>query len=248
MYIGLNFRIKTLTTHYYFRTTEIVTLSPPHQGVCRELSLLPEDVDDIQEYAMGYDRQFQSNYADNGAKWSEDFSTRVGARELLRVLQTGDGILVNKLQSIFSSCDDAVKTIALLKQRKVQLHIVEFGGDVTDSRLVVYFGKIAAAFSALEKRRSAERIKGVKQSQKDKGRYLGGSRPFGYMIHDNGRLIENPMEQRMLKKIISLKRQGKSLRDISRQVSTPMMPISFKTVHRLLQRQSAYSNQATAQA
>ena len=56
------------------------------------------------------------------------------------------------------------------------------------------------------------------------------------MIHENGRLIENPMEQRVLRRIMDLKKQGKSLRAISNEVSTPVMPISFKTVQRLLQR------------
>jgi len=45
-----------------------------------------------------------------------------------------------------------------------------------------------------------------------------------------------PMEQRVLNKIIELKKQGKSLRIISQEVSTPIMPISFKTVQRLIQR------------
>ena len=36
--------------------------------------------------------------------------------------------------------------------------------------------------------------------------------------------------------IMELKKQGKSLRAISSEVSTPVMPISFKTVQRLLQR------------
>ncbi len=54
------------------------------------------------------------------------------------------------------------------------------------------------------------------------------------MIHSNGRLIENPMEQRVLKKIIKMKKEGKSLRAISSEVSTQMVPISFKTVQRLL--------------
>ena len=118
------------------------------------------------------------------------------------------------------------------------MHIVELNGDVTDQDLAVNFTWAAALFSALEKRKSAERIKGVKQRQRKQGRYLGGSRPFGYMIHENGRLIENPMEQRVLKKIMDLKRQGKSLRAISSEVSTPVIPISFKTVQRLLQRHS----------
>jgi hypothetical protein len=76
----------------------------------------------------------------------------------------------------------------------------------------------------------------VKHKQKEKGRFLGGSRPFGFSVHDNGKLIENPSEQRTLQKIFELKRQGKSLRAISAAVSTPMTPISFKTVQRVLQR------------
>jgi hypothetical protein len=39
-----------------------------------------------------------------------------------------------------------------------------------------------------------------------------------------------------MEKIFELKRQGKSLRAISAAVSTPMTPISFKTVQRVLQR------------
>jgi hypothetical protein len=51
------------------------------------------------------------------------------------------------------------------------------------------------------------------------------------------------MEQRVLKKIIELKQQGKSLRTISGEVSTPVLPISFKTVQRLLQRHSDRQHQ-----
>ena len=126
--------------------------------------------------------------------------------------------------------------INLFSQRQVALHVVELGGNITDPDLKVSVTHAIAIFAALEKRKSAERIKGVKQRQKQQGRYLGGSRPFGYMIHDNGRLIENPMEQKVLKRIFELKREGRSLRSISNEVSTPVMPISFKTVQRLLLR------------
>jgi DNA invertase Pin-like site-specific DNA recombinase len=129
-----------------------------------------------------------------------------------------------------------IKLAQNLKEMSVQLHVVELGGDITDAQLSVNFAKITGLFSALEKRKSAERIKGVKQRQRKQGRYLGGSRPFGYMIHENGRLIENPMEQRVLRRIMELKKLGKSLRAISSEVSTPVMPVSFKTVQRLLQR------------
>ena len=154
----------------------------------------------------------------------------------MSLLQPGDVVLCSKLERICSSSHEVVKLIQKLRDISVQLHIVELDGDITDPEFSVNFIKITELYSALEKRKSAERIKGVKQRQRKQGRYLGGSRPFGYMIHENGRLIENPMEQRVLRRIMELKKQGKSLRAISSEVSTPVMPISFKTVQRLLQR------------
>ena len=154
----------------------------------------------------------------------------------MSLLAPGDVILCSKLERICSSSHEVIKLVQNLKEMSVHLHVVELGGDITDAQLSVNFAKITGLFSALEKRKSAERIKGVKQRQRKQGRYLGGSRPFGYMIHENGRLIENPMEQRVLRRIMELKQLGKSLRAISSEVSTPVMPISFKTVQRLLQR------------
>ena len=154
----------------------------------------------------------------------------------MRRLQQGDILISSKLERVVSSSQEAVELIINLRNKQIQLHIVELGGDITSKEFSANFEKIARLFSSLEKRKAAERIKGVKQRQRKKGRYLGGSRPFGYMIHENGRLIENPMEQKVLYKIIELKKQGKSLRVISQEVSTPIMPISFKTVQRLLQR------------
>lgn len=173
---------------------------------------------------------------DSNCSWTLEFSKRDCGRRLLNLLQAGDVLLCSRLERIFSSSHEALKLIMKLKDKQVQLHIVELGGDITDADFMVNFEKIATIFSRLEKRKSAERIKGVKQRQRKQGRYLGGSRPFGYMIHENGRLIENPMEQRVLRRIMELKKQGKSLRAISGEVSTPVMPISFKTVQRLLQR------------
>ena len=148
----------------------------------------------------------------------------------------GDKVVCSKLERIASSSVEALELVDLFRAREVQLHVVELGGVIADMDFSLQFTKAAELFSTLDKRKSAERIKSVKQLQRDKGRYLGGSRPFGYMIHDNGRLIENPLEQRLLKRILELKRAGKSLRSISDAVSTPLAPVSFKTVQRLLQR------------
>lgn len=221
-----------MTIYSYCRTSELeASLERDELDAILEPEMLA-----IQTYCLRQSWFMTETLKDSNCSWNQEFSRRESGKRLMSLLQAGDVILCSKLERIFSSSHEAIKLVQKLKAMSVQLHIVELNGDITDSELSVNFAKVTEVYSALEKRKSAERIKGVKQRQRKQGRYLGGSRPFGYMIHENGRLIENPMEQRVLRRIMELKKQGKSLRAISSEVSTPVMPISFKTVQRLLQR------------
>jgi len=224
-----------MTIYSYSRTSELEASLDLDQLD----SILEPELLAIQTYCLHQRWYMSESLRDSDCSWSLEFGKRHSGRRLLSLLQPGDVLLCSKLERIVSSSHEALKLIEKLKDKFVQLHVVELGGDITDAYFSVNFEKIASIFSNLERRKSAERIKGVKQRQRKEGRYLGGSRPFGYMIHENGRLIENPMEQRVLRRIMDLKRQGKSLRAISTEVSTPVMPISFKTVQRLLQRHAA---------
>ncbi len=199
-------------------------------------AILEPELLSINTYCLSQNWVISEEVKDTNCNWSLKFSKRENGKNLMGRLQQGDILLSSRLERVVSSSQEAVELIIKLRNKKTQLHIVDLGGDITSKEFSANFEKIARLFSSLEKRKAAERIKGIKQRQRKKGRYLGGSRPFGYMIHENGRLIENPMEQKILYKIIELKKQGKSLRVISQEVSTPIMPISFKTVQRLLQR------------
>ena len=221
-----------MTIYSYFRTSELeATLELDQLD-----AILESEVLSIQTYCLGRRWFLTETLRDSNCSWSLEFHKRESGKKLMGILQPGDVVVCSKLERIVSSSQEAVKLIRNFKQKSTQLHVIELGGDITSPEFSVNFEMMAEMFSSLEKRKSAERIKGVKQRQRQQGRYLGGSRPFGYMIHENGRLIENPMEQRVLKKIMVLKKEGKSLRAISNEVSTPVMPISFKTVQRLLQR------------
>jgi len=221
-----------MTIYSYCRFSELEQEENPNTLE----TLLERETLSIRKYCLQEQWFLMETVRDLDISWNVDFACRENGARLLELLRPGDIIVTSCLERIFSSCHDAVSTIEQLKQKDVGLHIAQLGGDVTNSEYMVKFERVARMFSGLEKRRSAERIKRVKQKQRSKGRYLGGSRPFGYMIHENGRLIENPMEQRVLKRIVQLKRDGKSLRAISKEVSTPIVPVSFKTVQRLLQR------------
>ena len=221
-----------MTIYSYCRTSELeASLEQDELDAILEPEMLA-----IQTYCLRQSWFMTETLNDSNCNWNHDFGRRDSGRRLMSLLAPGDVILCSKLERICSSTHEVIKLAQNLKEMSVQLHVVELGGDITDAQLSVNFAKITGLFSALEKRKAAERIKGVKQRQRKQGRYLGGSRPFGYMIHENGRLIENPMEQRVLRRIMELKKLGKSLRAISSEVSTPVMPVSFKTVQRLLQR------------
>ena len=222
-----------MTTIYsYFRTSELEATMDKDQLD----AILESEALSIQTYCLEREWFLADTIRDSNCSWSLEFHERENGKKLTEMLQPGDVVLCSKLERIVSSSLEAVQLIRNFKKNSTQLHIIELGGDVTSFEFNINFETIAEMFSSLEKRKSAERIKGVKQRQRQQGRYLGGSRPFGYMIHQNGRLIENPMEQKVLKQIVNLKKEGKSLRAISKLVSTPVMPISFKTVQRLLQR------------
>ena len=190
----------------------------------------------IQTYCLQRDWYLFERFQDLGIEWKTNFKNRANGSQLLNLVSAGDVIVCSRLERLVSGSVEARDLVDFLRDRKVQLHIVELGGDITSKTFMIEFDIAAELFSKLDRRKSAERIKSVQHKQKSKGRYLGGSRPFGYMVHENGKLIENPIEQRLLKRILDLKRAGKSLRSISDEVSTPLAPVSFKTVQRLLQR------------
>ena len=221
-----------MSIYSYFRISDLEN----SRDIERLDAILEPELLSIKTYCLSQNWVINEAVKDTNCNWSLKFSKRKNGKDLMGRLKEGDILLSSKLERVVGSSQEAVELIIKLRNKKIQLHIAELDGDITSKEFSANFEKIARLFSSLEKRKAAERIKGVKQRQRKKGRYLGGSRPFGYMIHENGRLIENPMEQKVLYKIIELKKQGKSLRAISQEVSTPIMPISFKTVQRLLQR------------
>jgi DNA invertase Pin-like site-specific DNA recombinase len=186
--------------------------------------------------------------------WQAGFSQRLSAEHKLADHKAdgwrpepGSDVVVYSLQRLVNGAQDLSLTLDWMREHDVCLHVVEFKAELSQTRTLtrarVDFDIILASLARIERRRGAERMRKVKHEQRSKGRFLGGSKPFGYMVHSNGKLVENPLEQRVLKQIRQLRRQGCSLRVIARKVSTPIAPISFKTVQRVLQREESDGQQ-----
>lgn len=207
-------------------------------------ALLEEEAMLVNHYCQQQGWQSPEWQIEQTSDWRQGFSDRFSEGKEpdpgLWVPAERSDIVIYSLQRMFHSARDIDQTLEWMRSRDINLHVVVLNAEISQTRTFtrtqVDFDYMLRDMLSLEQRRGAERMKRVKQTQRNKGRFLGGSKPFGYMIHSNGKLIENPLEQKVLRQIYQLRERGHSLRDIASQVSTPIAPVSFKTVQRILQR------------
>jgi putative DNA-invertase from lambdoid prophage Rac len=92
---------------------------------------------------------------------------------------------------------------------------------------------ILSAVAEAERDRTRERIAEVKRDQRQRGRFLGGSTPFGYRLGEAGELIEEPDQQAAIKRMRRLRRSGKSLRAIAADMQERGFAVSHVSVKKL---------------
>jgi len=89
-----------------------------------------------------------------------------------------------------------------------------------------------------ERDRARERIAEVKRDQRNRGRFLGGTVPFGYRLKD-GALIPHEEEQEAILEARAMKGGGASLRVIASALQAKGHRVSHMAVSRVL-RESAH--------
>ena len=70
----------------------------------------------------------------------------------------------------------------------------------------------------------------VKADQKARGRYLGGTAPFGYRVGEAGELAPHEGEQKAIREMKRLRAQGKALRPIAEVMRAKGHKISHEGV------------------
>jgi putative DNA-invertase from lambdoid prophage Rac len=103
---------------------------------------------------------------------------------------------------------DALDVLARLKDRDVSLHMIDLGGDVTGNGISKLVFTILSAVAEAERDRTRERITEVKRDQRARGRFLGGTVPFGYRLGVDGELIPNEEEQEAIREARMMKEDG----------------------------------------
>ena len=184
----------------------------------------------IEGYCFMHNLMLAEVVVEEGVSGSIPVEERPVGGQLFAKLQKGDIVIAAKLDRLFRSALDALKVVESLKGRGVKLHLLDLGGDIAGNGISKLFLTIAAAFAEAERDRIRERIGQVKADQKARGRFLGGSLPFGYRLGGDGELFPHEGEQGAIREMIALKAQGRSLRAIAAELQAKGHRISHVTV------------------
>ena len=184
----------------------------------------------ISGYALMHGLEVTKLYVESGVSGSVPLGDRPQGRQLLATLKPGDIVVASKLDRVFRSAVDALNVSARLKAQNVGLHLLDLNGDVSGNGMAKFFLTMAAAFAELERSRIQERVGEVKRDQRARGRFLGGSAPFGWRVGEGGALMARPEQQAALAQIRALRAEGLSLRAIAAQVTKNGIPVSHVAV------------------
>ncbi len=188
----------------------------------------------IQGYAMMHGFALDLVFVERAVSGSKPIGERPEGARLLAAARSGDVIITPKLDRMFRSALDALDVLARLKDRGVSLHMIDLGGDVTGNGISKLVFTILSAVAEAERDRTRERITEVKRDQRARGRFLGGTVPFGYRLDEGGKLVPHEGEQAAICEARIMHDRGASLRAIAAALKAEGHSISHVAVARVL--------------
>ena len=198
---------------------------------------LGEQIRRIEGRALEQGWQIAEVFVERGVSGSVPLGDRPEGARLLAVLQPGDIVIAAKLDRMFRSALDALNVIRDFQRQRISLWLLDLGGDVSGDGIARLVLTILAAIAEFERERIGERIRDAKRHQRSSGQYLGGDRPFGWRVGEDGILVEDDAEQRALADIRALRDAGASLRTIAAKIEQNHgIQISHQGVKRVLER------------
>lgn len=189
----------------------------------------------VEGYAQMHGWQIAETFREEGVSGSVPLAERPEGERMLSLLSRGDVLIVAKLDRLFRSALDALRTVEMLRERGVSLHMIDLGGDVSGNGLAKMFLTVAAAFAEAERDRIRERVAQTKRDQAARGRYLGGVVPFGFEVGPDGALVELPWNKPARAMMVRLFRRGVALRPIAVKLSEKFgITVSHMTVRNVV--------------
>lgn len=163
-----------------------------------------------------------------------DFDHRPRGGDVFRALRPGDILVIPDQSHLFRTASQGLAILHRMKERQLAVHCVSLGGDCLQGRLFETLVLILSPLAEFEIEAAGERLRAAKRTARDSGRYMGGNLPFGHVINSNGNVVPDGTRDRVLKQIVKLRVEGRSLRTISVELRSRGHAISHTVVASLL--------------
>ena len=167
------------------------------------------------------------------------FDRRDKAFELLKKLKSNDHIICSHLDRFCRNTLSLLQMIQKFKKKKIFLHFVDLNCEVTGSDAIGnVFLTMLSCFSQFQAEQTSQKIKSYKERMKTENKFSGGKITFGYDKDENGFFIPIEKEQEVIREMLLMRKQGKSYRNISSEISKSTrkkFPLSW--THKIIQRE-----------
>ena len=167
------------------------------------------------------------------------FDRRDKAFELLKKLKSNDHIICSHLDRFCRNTLSLLQMIQKFKIKKIYLHFVDLNCEVTGSDAIGnVFLTMLSCFSQFQAEQTSQKIKSYRERMKSENKFSGGKMTFGYDKDENGFFVPIEKEQEVIREMLLMRKQGKSYRDISSQISKSTrkkFPLSW--THKIIQRE-----------
>jgi len=168
----------------------------------------------IQNYSKLKGIEIDDYFIDFGISGSSTLK-REKYLELMELVEKGqiDTIITTSLSRWSRNTLDLLKSVEVLKKNKVSFEVIKEQVSL-NTPMGEFFVSILGSIYTLERQLTSERTKDVIQNKKKNGKVYSRT-PYGYES-ENGMLIENSKEQKVLRKINSLREKENSYNSISK--------------------------------
>jgi putative DNA-invertase from lambdoid prophage Rac len=173
-------------------------------------------------------------FTDPGISGTVSLQKRDAGARMLAEVRKGDHMIVTKGDRLFRSAKNALEIAELLRDRGIELHLMDMGGPVLHSSVSRLVFGILMMVANMESERIGERVASVKEHLRKQGKYCGGAMAVGYKKDANGKLKMSRNWRKHLAMMKALSDAGKSTRDVSAEMKRHGLNISHNTVYRLL--------------
>jgi len=177
----------------------------------KQLNGIEQQHNDIQRYIDYKGGQIQKSFTDFGCSGGND--DREQFQEMMKMVKKGliTEIIITELSRWGRNLGDCIKNLDILKKHKVNLICLKENIDLSSPSGTLLSNLLMVVMS-WERQQTGERVKSILNDKRLRNKQYTKQK-YGYDMID-GRVVENPTEIRLLKKVAKMKCKGKSYQEI----------------------------------